>query len=764
MKARSDAQLRELTEAFRERLAGGESLGKLLPEAFAVLREAAVRTIGERPFDVQVICGAVLHLGRVAEMRTGEGKTLAATLPAYLHALSGTPVHVMTASDYLARRDLEWMSPVYSFLGLTTGLVLAREWQGLEDRRAAYQADITYGTWQQFSYDYLYDNCAYALEDCVQRGHGLAIVDEADLAMIDQAGQLQMISRDAEGPSAWHAELAKVAPRLTRGSDYEVDEQLRTVSLRDAGVSKAEEWLGVSDLYGEASFWLAGWLADALAAKDLYRKDRDYLVADGRLVVIDQLTGRPAPGRVYGNGLQQAIQAREGLAVSAERENLAEIQQHQYLRLYQHLSAMAGVVASESGAYRDLYGLDVVRVPTSRPMIRLDHLDAIFSGTKRKLAAIIDDAAARYATGQPVLIGTVSVAQSETISALLSKRGVPHEVLNARDHQREAEILSAAGRPGAVTVVTQMAGRGVDIRLGGADGAERDRVADLGGLYVLGAERHWQRRFDLHLRGRAGRQGDPGETKFYLSLDDDLLTRILAPKQTARVRRFQKSAGAENKAISWAIGSAQDGMAARATAALQQALEYDAVVADQQRTIYADRRTAMLRKDLAGRVRTMINDVVRDYVHAVHSLADAGLWQNLRELYPVGVTPEGLAAERGCAPVDLDRTFVIDQVSADAQAAYDRREAELGAEVMRDVEVRVILAVTDREWREHVQRLHALRDGIHLRSLAGRSPLAEYRREASKSFDTMRRALPERGIVALFNLEIVIQDNPEPDQ
>lgn len=758
MKARSDAQLRALTGSFAERLADGQSLEDLLPEAFAAVREAAVRTIGERPFDVQVMGGAVLHLGMVAEMSTGEGKTLTATMPAYLNALSGTPVHVMTANGYLARRDSQWMAPIYRFLGLTTGLVLPREEQGLEDRRAAYHAGITYGTWQQFGYDYLYDNCAWEPDECVQRGHGLGIVDEADLEMIDQARQVLRVFADAKRPNPWHAEFAKITPRLHRAAegagDYEVDEKTWTVSLLEPGAKKIENWLGIDNLYDLANIRLAEWLSSALAAKELYHAGRDYLVTDGKLVAIDRLTGRPDHDRVFENGVQQAIEAKEGLRISRERVTLAEIQEHDYLRLYQRLAAMAGVAASESDAYRGVYGLDVVTIPANRPAIRLDHLDAVHSDTQAKLNAIADEAQARHTTGQPVLIGTISVAQSEAISALLAERGIAHKVLNARNHQREAEILAEAGRPGAVTVVTQMAGRGVDIRLGGADGAARDKAADLGGLCVLGAERHCLRRLDLHLRGRAGRRGDPGESKFFLSLDDDLLARIVSPKRAARLRRLIKDHAAENKMTSWAIGSAQDDLQASATTSLLQALEYDAVLASQQRVIYADRRIVLFQDGLQDHVRHMIDKVIRQYVTATQSPDETRLWRALRELYPVSITPNKLAADRGCAPDDLSREFVIERVCADAQAAYGRREAELGADFMRTLEAKVILSVTDRQWREHLQHMHGLREGIHLRSLGGRSPLADYRREADQAFTELRHAIQEHSVGNLFNLKV----------
>jgi preprotein translocase subunit SecA len=766
MKALPDAQLSALTGSFKSRLGNGQSLQDLLPEAFAAVREAAARALGERPSDVQVMGAAVLHLGKVAEIRAGEGTTLTAVMPAYLHALSGTPVHVITANDYRARRDALQMTPVYRFLGVTAGLVLSREEQDLEDRRAAYRAEVTYGTWQQFSYDYLFDNCVRDLDKCVHRGLGLAIVDEADLVLIDQAREVARIISTPEKPNRWHAVLAEITPRLRRASggagDYEVDVKARTVSLLEPGTRKVEDWLGVDDLYAGGNGVLADLVTSALAAKELYQKDRDYLVADGKLVVINPFTGRPDPDHFLGDGTHQAIEAKEGLQVSPERETLAEIQGREYLRLYQRLAAMAGVAADESDAYGGGYGLDVVTIPTRRPVIRRDDRDAFCLDTPAKLKAVADEAAARHATGQPVLIGAISVAEAESVSAQLSGRGIAHEVLNGRNHQREAEVLAGAGRPGAVTVVTPMAGPGVDIRLGGADGAARAQVADLGGLCVLGAGRHTLRRLDLHLLARAGTQGDPGETKFFLSLDDELMAWLLSPKQAARFRRMVKAGPDELIGMGLIVSNAQDSWRAAATTSLLRSLEFDAVLADQQRVIYADRRTVVLREGLGDEARHMIDTVITEWVSAAQGPADARLWQSLRALYPVGITPGGLAADRGCAPEDLPRELVIERVTADARSAYDQREAGLGADAMRTMEVSVMMAVTDWHWREHLRRMHALRAGIHLRALGGRSPLADYQREAGLAFTELRRAIQASSVRYLFR-ETAAKGSTPPD-
>jgi preprotein translocase subunit SecA len=764
MRARSDAELRGVTATLRGRVAGGAPLEDVLAEAFAAVREAAARAIGDRPFDVQVMGAGVLHLGQVAEMRTGEGKTLTAVMPAYLHALSGSPVHVLTANEFLARRDAEWMGPVYRFLGLTTGLVLPEDARAATERRAAYQADVTYGAWHQFGLDYLRDNQVTDARDGVQRGHGLAIVDEADLVMIDYARVPLVVSSGVADPGSWPRDMTRLAARLRRAAggtgDYEVDERTRTVSLLGTGVARAEDWLGIDDLYAGANIRLARLLSSVLAARELYLRDRDYLVADGRLVQIDQLSGRPGPGSQFETDLQQALEAKEGLPVSRSRVKMAEILEQEYLHLYQRLAAMTGTAAGESGAYRAVYGLDVVTIPANRPAIRIDHLDLTYADARAKLTAVADAAQERHAAGQPVLIGTVSVAQSVAVSELLNGRGIAHEVLSARNQEREAEILAEAGRRGAVTVVTQMAGRGVDIRLGGADGAARDEVAELGGLCVLGAERQASRRLDEHLRGRAGRQGDPGESRFYLSLDDDLLMRVLkaTPRSTKVLRWLTKgTAGSEGKLSDWSVRDYQARLAAAATASLVQALEYDVVLAGQRHRIYAGRRAVLLGDGLRDQVRRMIDTVIRERVTAAPSPDDPGLWRALRDLYPVSVTPGGLAAERACAPAGLPAEFVIERVSADARAAYRRREAEVGAGLMPAREASVILAVTDQQWREHLLRMAALRS--HASFLGGRSPLGWYQREAGRACTELRQAIGQHSAARLFGLET----DPQPD-
>jgi preprotein translocase subunit SecA len=768
MKAYTDVDLRALTVSFKRRVSDGEPLEGLLPEAFAAVREAAARAIGERPFDVQVMGAAVLHLGMVAEMRAGEGKTLTAVMPAYLNALSGKSVHVITANRYLAQRDARWMAPVYRVLGMTTGLILPAGEQDAASRRAAYRADVTYGSWEQFSIDYLKDNCAWRPDECVQRGQDIGIVDDADILMIDQARRVVAYSSKAKLDDPWPAKLAKFVSRLVRASDgagaYAIDERAETVSLFESGAKKVEDWLGIENLYATANVSLLSDLTNALAAKELYHRDRDYLVTEGRLVFIDKLSGRPDPGKEFVSGLRQAVEAKEGLHVSRETMSLAEIQAHDYLRLYLHLTAMASIASDESDAYRGAYGLEVVTIPANRPMVRVDHRDVAYSNTGLKLSAIADEVTARHTTGQPVLVGTTSVAQCAAVSALLSERGIAHEVLNAWDYQREAQVLAEAGRPGAVTVVTPVAGCGIGIRLGGADGTARDRAVALGGLCVLGAERRWPRRADLQLRDWAGRQGDPGESKFILSYDDDLFTGVLGPKSANRLSRLFEDGANDSKIMSRAIASSQMEFQARTTASLLEALDYDAVLAEQQRVIYADRRAVLLRADLRERVRGIIASAVRRHVMAAQNPADTRLWQALRALYPISVTPDALAADRGCGPEDLPGEFVIERLIADAYATYDRREAELGAHIMREVEARVILSATDRQWREHLQRMHAaFYPGIRLRSLRSRTPLADYRREAAGMFTALRQAIQDQSVSYLFNSKVEIRDNSQPD-
>ena len=755
MRARSDADFPALTSSFRERLAAGEPMDRLLPEAFAAVREAAARTLGQRPFDVQVMGGAVLHLGHVVEMRTGEGKTLTATLPGYLNALSGDGVHMVTANSYLARRDAEWMSPVYRFLGLETGLL------GPDDRPAAYSADVTYGQWAEFGYDYLRDNLAWQRTELTQRGLHLAIVDEADLILLDEARTPLLISGPAPEPERGPAECAVVAARLQAGLHYEVDQRARTATLTEDGTRQAEEWLGVTNLYGEADSPLLYYLQTALKAKECYRQDVDYIVSGDQAVVVDSSSGHPVPGRRYGEGLHEAIEAKEGLPIRAEHLTLSTVTVWDYLGRYQRLTGMTGTARTEADAYRQVYGLEVVTIPTNRPMIRVDHPDVIYRATQAKLAAVADEAVRRHASGQPVLIGTPSVQQSEHVSRLLTERGLGHQTLTARNHDQEAPIIAGAARLGAVTVIAGMAGRGVDIILGGADeraddaSAEHDAVADRGGLCVLGTERSGSRRAELHLRGRAGRQGDPGESQFFVSLEDDLVKAVIARMPKALITKAVRDGGDQFKRLSHILDSAQTNTAASAAAWLSQMLEYEAVLADQQHLIFAERRKAVT-EDLSEQIRQSIGEVITAQVVITdrRHLGRDELWRRLRTIYPVSVTPGELAAERGCEVDKLPSAFIIERVTDDARRAYRVREHELSPEVMRELERRVTLSITDREWREHLQQMQELRQTVQIRGSGGEAPLAVYRREAAQLFKSLGATISRQVLAAVLLIKL----------
>jgi preprotein translocase subunit SecA len=710
MRARPDDSIRAVTGSFRERLARGEPAEDLLPEAFAAVREASARTLGQRHFDVQIMGGAALHLGKLAEMRTGEGKTLTATLPAYLHALAGAGMHVITANDYLAKRDAEWMGPVYRFLGLTVGLVMPEQRSDPASRRGEYLADVTYGPWEQFGYDYLRDNLAWGLDEVVQRGHPFALVDEADLILLDEMRTPLIISGPAKTPETRHAEFAALAVRLERGAHYDVDEPAQTVSLTERGTQVVEEHFGVGNLYAEPNLPLVHHVQNALKAKECYRKDRDYVVTGGLAVIIDQTSGRLHHGRRYADDLHEAIEAKEGLDIGAQTQQLATVPMWDYLGEYGRLAAMTGTAAADAEAYRQLYQLDVVTIPTNRPMIRVDHGDAMYRTVQAKLAALTDETATRHAAGQPVLIGTMSIEQATDVSGLLTERGVGHEVLTSLNQGQEAQILAAAGRPGAVTVVAKMAGRGVDIVLGGADGTDRERVADLGGLCVLGAERPGKRRLEMHLRGRAGRQSDPGEAKFFVSFDDYTVKLVFGTKQASFWSRHSRE-GQTIDAMSNGLTKAQAKVAAHETASLTQLREFDQVVTQQRRLIYAERVPAVSGKDIRAQIRTMIEEV---------SGADA----------------------------------------VRVRRRYTSREAEIGPDVVRELERRVVISVLDRAWREHVQAMPELLNAISMRT-AGDAALAEYRREATLAFNQMRRAASKEIVRTLLTLKKTPPD-PQP--
>ena len=805
--AMSDADLRGLTDEFRQRYADGETLDDLLPEAFAAAREAAKRTLGQRAFDVQLMGAAALHLGNIAEMRTGEGKTLTGVFPAYLNALAGQGVHVVTVNDYLAKRDSEWMGRVHHFLGLEVGVILAD--MDPPTRRKQYAADITYGTNNEFGFDYLRDNMAWQLEDCVQRGHNYAIVDEVDSILIDEARTPLIISGPAEQSPRWYTEFAKIAPRLRRGEDgegdYEVDEKKKTIGILESGVEKVEDWLGIDNLYDPVNTPLVSFLNNSIKAKELYKKDKDYVVMNGEILIVDEFTGRILHGRRYNEGMHQAIEAKEGVAIKDENQTLATITLQNYFRLYDKLAGMTGTAVTEANEFHSIYKLGVVPIPTNMPMIRDDQADVIYQSAQAKFEACVEDIYERHQAGQPVLVGTTSVEKSEILSKMLKRRGVPHEVLNAKYHEREATIVAQAGRRGAVTVATNMAGRGTDIMLGGnpefiadaelhqrglspvetpedyeaawpeavakakrAVAEEHEEVVEAGGLYVLGTERHESRRIDNQLRGRSGRQGDPGESRFYLSLEDDLMRMFNSARVGAIMERLNipPDVPVESKVVTRAIRSAQTQVEQQNFEIRKDVLKYDDVLNRQRQVIYGERRKVLEGADLHEQISEMVDEVAAGYVAGETSDGYPEewdldkLWRAFGQLYPITLTVDEVIDEAGGDRAGLTGEFITEAVIADAQAAYERREQEFGSEVMREVERRVILSVLDRKWREHLYEMDYLREGIGLRGYGQRDPLIEYQREGYDMFGAMMEGIKEESVGLLFNLEVQVQENP----
>jgi preprotein translocase subunit SecA len=801
--AMSDEELRAQTADFKQRVENGESLDSILPEAFATVREAAKRTLGQRHFDVQVMGGAALHLGNIAEMKTGEGKTLVSTLPTYLNALAGNGVHVVTVNDYLAKRDSEWMGRVHHFLGLEVGVILPE--MDPAARRTAYAKDITYGTNNEFGFDYLRDNMATDIADCVQREHHFAIVDEVDSILIDEARTPLIISGPAEDSQRWYVEMARLVDRLRPETDYEVDEKKRTVAILERGIEKVEDHLGIDNLYESANTPLISYLNNALKAKDLFKRDKDYVVINGEVLIVDEHTGRTLHGRRYNEGLHQAIEAKEKVEIKEEYQTLATITLQNYFRMYDKLAGMTGTAMTEAAEFSKIYNVGVVPIPTNMPMVRADQRDLIYRTEDAKFDAVVEDIVGRNKKGQPILVGTTSVEKSERLSAQLKRRGVRHEVLNAKQHQREAAIVAEAGRKAAVTVATNMAGRGTDIKLGGdpefladqylrAQGidpvehideyeaaypdtlerfekqvaAEHEEATDLGGLYVLGTERHESRRIDNQLRGRSGRQGDPGESRFYLSLEDDLM-RLFKREMVdwAMARNDDDSVPLENKVVTRAIASAQGQVEAQNFETRKNILKYDDVMNRQRTVVYDERRRVLEGADLHEQVRDMLDDTIRGYVEGATAEGFAEDWDldqlftGLKTLYPSELTEESVLAEVGGERSGLTAEFLVEHLTADAHAAYDKREAELGAEIMRELERRVVLSVLDRKWREHLYEMDYLREGIGLRAMAQRDPLVEYQREGYDMFVTMMESIKEESVGFIFNLEVQLEEEPQ---
>ena len=801
----SDAELREMTDELKERYQDGETLDDLLPEAFATVVEAADRVLGMRPYHVQIMGGAALHRGNIAEMKTGEGKTLVATMPSYLRALTGKGVHVVTVNDYLAEYQSDLMGRVHRFLGLTTGCILVG--QTPAERREQYACDITYGTNNEFGFDYLRDNMAQRPEDLVQRGHAFVIVDEVDSILIDEARTPLIISGPASGDvNKWYKEFATISERLRAGKDYEVDEKKRTVGVLAAGIERVEDYLGVDNLYESENTPLIGFLNNAIKAKELFHRDKDYIVRDGEVLIVDEHTGRVLPGRRYNEGMHQAIEAKERVEIKAENQTLATITLQNYFRLYPEgsRSGMTGTAETEAAEFAGTYKIGVVPIPTNKPMIRQDQPDLVYTTVEAKLDAVVDDIAERHELGQPVLVGTTSVEKSEILSERLREQGIPHEVLNAKQHAREAAVVAMAGRKGAVTVATNMAGRGTDIMLGGnaehiavtalkeagldpeenaeeyekawpqalaaakeACRAEHDEVVELGGLYVLGTERHESRRIDNQLRGRSGRQGDPGESRFYLSMEDDLM-RMFASGLAQRIMSsgaYPDDVPLESKMVTRGIAGAQRQVESRNYEIRKNVLKYDDVMTEQREKVYSERRQVLDGEDLEPQIEAF-------RAQAVTSIVEAGtaegrpdewdldaLWGELGRLYPVGLTQDEVVEALGGKNA-LTSERLIEELTEDVAVAYEDAEArieanalahvQLGEEPMRTLERRILLAVVDKRWREHLYEMDYLKEGIGLRAMAQRDPLVEYANEGARMFRAMMEGIREETVEQIF--------------
>jgi preprotein translocase subunit SecA len=799
-------QLRAKTEEFRGRLEAGESLDDVLPEAFASVREAARRTIGQRHFDVQVMGAIALHEGNIAEMKTGEGKTLVATMPAYLNSLAGQGVHIVTVNDYLAKRDSEWMGPIYRALGASVGLIQSQMTPA--ERRPAYGADITYGTNNEFGFDYLRDNMAMRGEDMVQRGHHYGIVDEVDSILIDEARTPLIISGMIADSAKWYVTFARLAPRLRNEVDYEVDEAKRTVAVTEEGVGKVEEALGIENLYEHVHTPLVHHLQNALRAKELYKRDVDYIVTSGEVKIVDEFTGRVLEGRRYSEGLHQAIEAKENVRIKEENQTLATITIQNYFKMYEKLAGMTGTAKTQLAEFQEVYKLDVVEIPTNQPMIRADEQDLIYKVEDAKWNAVVQDIAERSEASQPVLVGTVSIEKSEKLSGYLNRRGIPHHVLNAKNHEKEAMIVAQAGRAGAVTVATNMAGRGVDILLGGnpeylarqemaarewdndrylmfemdeeeraayeedyepifrkfkqQTDAEHEEVVGLGGLYVLGTERHESRRIDNQLRGRSGRQGDPGESRFYLSLEDDLMRMFASDRVSSIMDRLKwpEDEPIAARMVTRAVESAQRQIEELNFERRKNILKYDDVMNTQRQVIYSEREKILNGADFKEQALDFVTEVVEgtvsqwigDKTFAEEWDLDA-LLAGLTELYPTRLTRQDL--ERAATAPEL-----TEMVLTDALALYEEKEQVVGSQVMRELERMVLMSLTDNKWREHLYEMDYLQEGIHLRAYGQRDPLTEYRREAFDMFEELTQGIREEFVRYIFRVELVRQDEP----
>ncbi len=785
----SDAELKAKTAEFKQRLSNGETLDDILPEAFACCREASRRTIGLRHYDVQLIGGMVLHQGKIAEMKTGEGKTLVATLAAYLNALSGDGVHVVTVNDYLARRDSEWMGPIYRFLGLSVGVI--QHDMPDADRKAAYGADITYGTNNEFGFDYLRDNMKYSLEDCVQRGHNFGIVDEVDSILIDEARTPLIISGPSEESTDKYYKVDKLIPRLRRDEDYAIDEKARTVVLQESGHEKAEQFLGIDNLYEPRNFDMVHHIQQALKAHALFKRDVDYMVKDGQVVIVDEFTGRLMPGRRYSDGLHQALEAKEGVKIERENQTLATITFQNYFRMYKKLSGMTGTAETEAAEFDKIYKLLVVVIPTNRDLIRHEFADTIYRTEREKFNAVVEEIKDLNGKGRPVLVGTTSIEKSERLSGLLKRRGVKHVVLNAKYHEKEADIVAQAGHKGAVTIATNMAGRGTDIILGGNPEhqarlifrdrglawednteefrkeitrlsvpwkVEHEEVIELAGLHIIGTERHEARRIDNQLRGRAGRQGDPGSSRFYLSLEDDLMRIFGSENISGLMQRLGMEEGVpiESKLITRQIERAQKQVEARNFEIRKHLLEYDDVMNKQREEVYRFRRELLEGKDQREYLLNLTEEIVDEFMgRYIPEDTDPEKWEleNLRVnvLRVFGITEIG--------PVhDLNRNEIRDRLVELCTKRYEEKEQSIGADLMRWYERMIMLQIIDQQWKDHLLVLDHLKEGIGLRGYGQRDPLVEYKRESFDLFEELWDRSTEEMVRTVFLYRPVTED------
>ena len=800
IKPLSNEDLRAKTQGFKDSLEAGQTLEDLLPEAFAVVREVSWRTIGLRHYDVQILGGIVLHRGKISEMKTGEGKTLVSTLPVYLNALAGKGVHLVTVNDYLARRDAEWMGPIYRFLGLTVGAI--QHDMPDAERHAAYQADVTYGTNNEFGFDFLRDNMKYSTQDCVQRKHHYAIVDEVDSILIDEARTPLIISGPSEESTDKYYKIDKIIPRLTRDEDYQVDEKARSVVLLEAGIEKAEKALGITNLYDPQNMELVHHIQQGLKAHTLFRRDVDYMVKDGQVVIVDEFTGRLMPGRRYSDGLHQALEAKEGVKIERENQTLATITFQNYFRMYDKLAGMTGTAETEEAEFGKIYELDVLVVPTNQPLIRTEYPDVIYRTEREKFKAIADEIQEMNELGRPVLVGTTSIDKSERLSSALKRRGIKHVVLNAKYHQREAEIVAFAGRKGSVTIATNMAGRGTDIILGGnpefearlnlksrgvqweedaeeylaeierlKTGWEKQHqdVVDLAGLHILGTERHESRRIDNQLRGRAGRQGDPGSSRFFLSLEDDLMRIFVSDRISGVMQSLGMEEGVpiESKLISRQIERAQGEVEGRNFSIRKHLLEYDDVMNSQRQEIYRFRRELLEGQDQQDYIRGLAADIAVEFLDAyVPVTVDPEEWQldelriHLQRVFGIDL-PSNVD--------ELSRPDMEEAILEDIGQTYEKKEKELAAttgseDSMRWFERNIVLQIIDQQWKDHLLALDHLREGIGLRGYAQRDPLVEYKRESFELFRDLWDRATEEIVKMIFLLQPVSAEAAPPVQ